>query len=180
MTTARADEPLWTEDVDAASPVMMCSDAGSALVPGDLLVVGPPVLPPLPSNSAVLGPLVAPSIDRAALVAAHPRLADRFELADVEAVLARWDGNPLETRDAAQCALERALASPSSAVAAHARVVRARCLLMVDDPDATENLESLLRRYPELPDEVALRLEEARSLARRDRRIKPTSKAPNK
>ncbi len=176
-TSAQADEPLWSEVVEAATqsavraaePAPMCSRA--LAVPLDaIILVGPP-LPDLLASRApeTMTVLVPAAMSNEQLAVAHPLLADRFELAEMDAVLGRWDANLTEARDPTRCALERALSSPSSAVVAHARVVRARCLLMVDDATAVENLESLLRRYPELPDEVALRLEEARSLARRGR-----------
>jgi soluble lytic murein transglycosylase len=107
------------------------------------------------------------ALDR--LAAEHPSVADRFALRRLEIVLERWARAPaLATPpDPADCGLELALASPSSGVAARARVLQVRCLLLVDDPRGAEHLDELLRRYPELPDEVALRLELARSLERR-------------
>ncbi|MFN9814258.1 MAG: hypothetical protein ACK6CU_32005, partial [Deltaproteobacteria bacterium] len=147
---ARAQqEPLWS--TTPASAASMCFYEAASSEEG----VVPPADP-------------APSpLD---LAASHPLLADRFELLHVERELERLRHEAGAVHpNPSLCALEAALASPSSAVAARARVMQVRCLLLVDDPSAPESLEALLRRYPELPDEVALRLEQARSLARRGR-----------
>jgi soluble lytic murein transglycosylase len=172
-------EPLWSampsEPLASSAAMCLFDDVAAGLTPSPLIgspvmgspVMGSPVMgPPLPSTVEAVDPAVGLEV----LEAAHPLLADRFELARVERELARW-GEGEAPRDATLCALEAALASPSSAIAARARVARARCLLLVDDPSASEGLEALLRRYPELPDEVSLRLEEARSFARRGRHV---------
>jgi soluble lytic murein transglycosylase len=155
---ARAQEaPLWS-----AMPAEAFASSALSMCVLDELSAPALATPPMASTVEAVVPAVGPEV----LAAAHPLLADRFELAHVERELARWSTSE-ERRDASLCALEAALVSPSSAIAARARVARARCLLLVDDPSASESLEALLRRYPELPDEVSLRLEEARSFARR-------------
>jgi soluble lytic murein transglycosylase len=147
---ARAQqEPLWS--TTPASAASMCLYEAASSVGG--------VVPPADPARSPLD-----------LAASHPLLADRFELLHVERELERLRREAGAVHpDPSLCALEAALASPSSAVAARARVMQVRCLLLVDDPSAPESLEALLRRYPELPDEVALRLEQARSVARRGR-----------
>lgn len=162
VSRALAQEPLWSA-APAILEVPMCLLEEVVETP---MASGPSALPDLR--------VVAAAASAEELAREHPSLADRFELRAVEELLAAWEASPYagsteQPRDASSCALATALASPSSSVAAHARVVRARCLFLVDDPSAGENLEALLRRYPELPDEVALRLEEARSLERRGR-----------
>ena len=100
----------------------------------------------------------------AALTTRYPTLTDRFALRRVEILLNRpRQGSMLVLED---CALEAALASPHSGVAARARVARVRCLLAMDDHSAPDELEALLERYPELPHETQLRFEAAQSLER--------------
>ncbi len=141
-----------------------------------LLCVAPTPSPAMCLASGPISPAWA-SADEAAPPSEGPRsslIADRLELADVEATLARWAQHrneaPLSARDPSSCALERALASPSSPVVARARVLRVRCLLLTDDPSAGAQLEALLRLYPELPDALSLRLEAGAAELRAGRR----------
>lgn len=100
----------------------------------------------------------------AALSTRYPSLADRFALRRVEILLSQ--PREVSTLALEDCALEAALMSPHSGVAARARVARVRCLLAMDDRTAPSELEALLQRYPELPHETQLRFEAAQSLER--------------
>lgn len=98
------------------------------------------------------------------LTTRYPSVVDRFALRRVEILLAQPRTSSTLVVD--DCALEAALTSPHSGVAARARVARVRCLLAMDDRSAPAELEALLQRYPELPHETQLRFEAAQSLER--------------
>jgi soluble lytic murein transglycosylase len=77
----------------------------------------------------------------------------------------RWDSveGQLFTSERRGCdAWNRAISSPNSAIAARARVGFVRCLLSTNDRRAAQELRTLLTRYPELPDTLALRMLDAR------------------
>jgi soluble lytic murein transglycosylase len=97
-----------------------------------------------------------------ALTTRYPTLADRFALVRIERLLAAGP-SALTAED---CALDAALGSAHSGVAARARVAQVRCLLAVDDRNAPDALEALLARYRELPQETQLRFEAAQSQER--------------
>lgn len=88
---------------------------------------------------------------------AMPRIRDRIALLRGELLLEQ--GRAPE----ACAAYEIALRTPDPATAARARVGRVRCAIARGDRRASEYLRDLVRRYPALPEEVALRFELAQA-----------------
>ena len=92
-----------------------------------------------------------------------PRLTDRIAMLEGDY---RMEMGP----DELACrAYDEAGASPLSSLSARARIAEVRCLLTIDDPTAEKALESLLRRYPRLPQAIELKLIRAEKLANADR-----------
>ncbi|MBX3246175.1 MAG: transglycosylase SLT domain-containing protein [Myxococcales bacterium] len=89
------------------------------------------------------------------VAAALPRLEDRVALRRGEILLAR--GEPAE----ATRAFERAARSVDASLALRAEVARVRALFAASHRGAGEALATLVRRYPDLPEEPELRLLEA-------------------
>jgi soluble lytic murein transglycosylase len=92
--------------------------------------------------------------------AAFPSIADRTALLRADLHLAA--GEPREAKAAYEIARE----SIDSTVATLARLGRVRAMIAMGHRDAASELTQLLRRYPELPDELALRFELALSAER--------------
>jgi soluble lytic murein transglycosylase len=170
-TTAHAwDAPMCALDPEVVAPNgMLCAEPPSELpMCASAISRGPHAIPrseafvlPTDARDAYLRTLelMADARYGEALLAlrvvetAYPRIADRLALIRGEIELASGDAR------AAVGSFDEARASLDPSVAIEARVAKVRALIALDPGRAGGELVSLMRRYPDLPQALALRLE---------------------